>query len=84
MGGVRTRFILPIGEHLLKIVEQLEMVTAATGEGLQKVAVEAGEEWRSVLTEMERYGREEEKKCMKESELVLKRGYVGEEGWCEE
>ena len=77
---MRDRFILPIGEHLLKIVEQLEMVVASTGEGLQKVAVEAGDEWRSVLTEMERYGR---KKAMKASELVLKRGYVGQGGWCE-
>ena len=80
---MRDRFILPIGEHLLKIVEQLEMVVASTGEGLQKVAVEAGDEWRSALTEMERYGREEEKKAMKASELVLKRGYVGQGGWCE-
>lgn len=77
------RFILPIGEHLLKIVEQLEMVVASTGEGLQKVVVEAGDEWRSVLTEMERYGRDEEKKAMKASELVLKRGNVGQGGWCE-
>ena len=59
------------------------MAAGAAGEGLQKVAVEAGEEWRSVLTEMERYGREEEKRCMKNSEVVLKRGYVEEKGRCE-
>ncbi|KAK8818906.1 hypothetical protein WA577_003016 [Blastocystis sp. JDR] len=70
-----SEFILPLGEHLLKIVEQVEMAAGAASEGLQKVAVEAGEEWRSVLTEMERYGREEEKRCMKNSEVVLKRGY---------
>lgn len=80
---MRVRFILPLGEHLLKIVEQVEMAAGAAGEGLQKVAVEAGEEWRSMLTEMERYGREEEKRCMKNSEVVLKRGYVEEKGRCE-
>ena len=69
---MRVRFILPLGEHLLKIVEQVEMAAGA-----------AGEEWRSVLTEMERYGREEEKRCMKNSEVVLKRGYVEEKGRCE-
>ena len=38
---------------------------------------------QGVLTEMERYGREEEKRCMKNSEVVLKRGYVEEKGRCE-
>lgn len=75
-------FILPIGEHLLKIVEQLEMVASWAGESLQNVGVEEGEEWKSVITEMNRYGMQEEKKRMKVCELALKHGCVDDSGKC--
>ena len=82
--SLRGSFILPIGEHLLKIVEQLEMVAAWAGESLQSVGGEEGEEWKPVITEMNRYGVQEEKKRMTTCELALKHGCVDDGGRCDE
>ena len=82
--SLRGRFILPIGEHLLKIGDQVVMVAAWAGESLQSVGVEEGEEWMSLITEMNRYGVQEEKKRMKTCELALKHGCVDDGGRSDE
>jgi hypothetical protein len=73
-------FILPAGEHMLKIVEQLEIVlstaTDLLGAFLPSSQKDQNAEWRNVLTEMMRYGDQKEKAVLGKADLTLKIGLV--------
>ena len=100
---------MPIGEHLLKIVEQLEIVTSTTSDSLAAfrgvLTGEEGEdnddektkqtretlpaggekkekegregEWKSLSSELDRYGEQYERSALNKAELSLKDGVVG-------
>ena len=77
--------MMPVGEHLLKIVEQLEIVSSATNDtltGFHSVVTikssENGSEWKSLSSEVERYGQQREHSAMNKAELQLKGSVVGE------
>jgi len=97
---VITSFLMPIGEHLLKIVEQLEIVTSTTSDNLAAFrsilteergdddektrqdmevlkAGEKGNEWKSLNSELARYGEQHERSALNNAELPLKDGVVG-------
>lgn len=90
---IMSSFLMPIGEHLLKIVEQLEIVTSSTSDSLaafraviqEELARQSEEgnsssmekEWKSVGTELERYGGQKERSSLNKAELLLKEGVVG-------
>lgn len=64
-----------MGEHLLKVVEQLEIVTSAVHEAF--VTVKSEGLLHDVLVEMEKYGNQQEKEILSRCNLVLKKGVVG-------
>ena len=96
-------FLMPIGEHLLKIVEQLEIVTSTTSDslaafrGVLAEEKENGEtkstaetmtigekseqgrwnEWKSLGSELAKYGEQHERSALNKAELSLKDGVVG-------
>ena len=79
---MRSSFIMPIGEHLLRLVEQIELVASSTSDLLLAFRVnlttEAMEgEWRDVRTEMDHYGEQAEKAALQRAEMPLKKGIVG-------
>ena len=72
---------MPIGEHLLRLVEQIELVASSTSDLLLAFRVnlttEAMEgEWRDVRTEMDHYGEQAEKAALPRAALPLKTGLV--------
>ena len=78
-------FMMPVGEHLLKIVEQLEIVSSATHDTLSAFRTvittkssENSAEWKSLSSELERYGQQREHSAMNKAELPLKGSVVGE------
>ena len=78
---LRCSFIMPIGEHLLRMVEQIELVASSTSDLLLafrvNIATEALEgEWRDVRTEMDHYGEQTEKAALQRAEMPLKKGIV--------
>lgn len=80
-------FMMPVGEHLLKIVEQLEIVSSATNDTLSAFRTvittkssENSAEWKSLSSELERYGQQREHSAMNKAELPLKGSVVGENG----
>ena len=106
--SVITSFLMPIGEHLLKIVEQLEIVTSTTSDSLaafrgvltgegngdsektkhtrenltageKEIEKEKGREgeWKSLSSELDRYGEQHERSALNKAELSLKDGVVG-------
>lgn len=73
---------MPIGEHLLRMVEQIELVASSTSDLLlafrMNVPVDSSEgEWRDVRTEMDHYGEQTEKAALQRAEMPLKKGIVG-------
>ena len=73
---------MPIGEHLLRLVEQIELVASSTSDLLLAFRVnlttEAMEgEWRDVRTDMDHYGEQAEKAALQRAEMPLKKGIVG-------
>ena len=78
---VRRSFIMPIGEHLLRMVEQIELVASSTSDLLLafRVSVPAAAadgEWRDVRSEMDHYGEQAEKAALQRAEMPLKKGVV--------
>ena len=78
-------FMMPVGEHLLKIVEQLEIVSSAANDTLNAfrsvittAPSENGSEWKSLSSELERYGLQREHSAMNKAELPLKGSVVRE------
>lgn len=78
-------FMMPVGEHLLKIVEQLEIVSSAANDTLNAfrsvittASSENGSEWKSLSSELERYGLQREHSAMNKAELPLKGSVVRE------
>ena len=69
-----TSFVLPVGEHLLKVVEQLEIVTSAVHEAF--ATIKTDNLLHDVLVEMEKYGSQQEKEILSQCNLVLKKGVV--------
>lgn len=72
---------MPIGEHLLRMVEQIELVASSTSDLLLafRVSVPAAAadgEWRDVRSEMDHYGEQAEKAALQRAEMPLKKGVV--------
>ena len=61
---------MPVGEHLLKVVEQLEIAAAP-----EETATEG---WWSLGGEMRRLGDELERAALGRAEVALREGVVGE------
>ena len=74
---------MPVGEHLLKVVEQLEIAASAADDTLAAFHAAAPEEtatvggW-SLGGEMRRLGDELERAALGRAEVALREGVVGE------
>ena len=79
--------MMPVGEHLLKIVEQLEIATSSADDTLAAfhaaTPADAGAQdvWWSLGGEMRRLGGELERAALGRAELSLREGVVGERAW---
>lgn len=77
---------MPVGEHLLKIVEQLEIATSSADDTLAAfhaaIPGDAAtqEVWWTLGGEMRRLGGELEWAALGRAEMALREGVVGESG----
>lgn len=69
-----TSFILPIGEHLLKIVEQLEIVTSSVNEAFVNMKNESAVS--EITSEMEKFGIQKEREILGKCGIQLKKSIV--------
>lgn len=75
--------LMPVGEHLLKVVEQLEIAASAADDTLAAFHAAAHEEpapegWWSLGGEMRRLGDERERAALGRAEVALREGVVRE------
>ena len=68
---------MPVGEHLLKVVEQLEIAASAAFHAAAPEET-ATEGWWSLGGEMRRLGDELERAALGRAEVALREGVVGE------
>lgn len=66
--------LLPIGEYMLKVVEQLEIASSSVSELF--VTIQDDQEVHEVIMEMEKYGMQKERGILDQCHLVLKHGIV--------
>ena len=67
---------MPVGEHLLKVVEQLEIAASAFHAAAPEETATEG--WWSLGGEMRRLGDELERAALGRAEVALREGVVGE------
>lgn len=67
-------FILPIGEHMLKIVEQLEIVSSSVNEAF--VTMKNDTIIHDLIKEMETYGKQKEMDMLTSCHLTLQNSVV--------